>query len=131
MSRENVEVVRRMLDAWREADVATALAFYDPDVEWDGTNLPDGQVGRGHEAVLDHVRRWADQWDEWTVEVERAIDAGSDHVVVFIRERGQSKSGLTMDEIHSELYTLRDGRIVRRKGFSDANEALRVLGLPE
>ena len=64
MSQENVEIVRRMWDAWQAGDVQTALSFYDPDVEWDGTNLPDGHVARGHEAIMDHIRRWADEWDD-------------------------------------------------------------------
>jgi len=131
MSRENVEVVRRMMDAFLQADFETALASYDADVEWDGTNLPDGQVGRGHEAILNHMIRWADQWDEWNVEVERVIDAGEEQVVVFIRETGKSKSGLAMDELHAELYSLRDGKVVRRRGFSDPNEALEAAGLRE
>ena len=131
MSQENVETVRRMLDAFLEADAQTALSFIDPDIEWDGTNLPDGQIGRGHEAVLDHIGRWADQWDEWTVEVERIIDAGSERVVVFTRERGRSKSGLNMDELHAELFDLRDHKVVRREGFSDPSEALEAADLRE
>jgi hypothetical protein len=55
MSQENVEIVRRMWDAFLAADFQTALSFYAPDVEWDGTNLPDGQIGRGHEAILAHI----------------------------------------------------------------------------
>jgi ketosteroid isomerase-like protein len=83
MSQENVEVVRRTLDAFLSGDAETALSLYDPDVEWDGTNLPDGKVGRGHEAIMEHLTRWAAQWDEWTVEVERIVDARSDRVVGF------------------------------------------------
>ena len=120
-----------MWDAFLAADVQTALSFYDPDVEWDGTNLPDGHIARGHEAILDHIRRWADQWDDWTIEVEQIVDAGSKHVVLFIRERGRSKSGLAMDERHAELYTFRDGRVVRRQGFSDPDKALEAVGLRE
>ena len=131
MSEENAETVRRMWEAFLAADFQTALSFYAPDVEWDGTNLPDGQVGRGHEAILDHVTRWAETWDDWTVEVERIVEAGSDKVIVFMRERGQSDSGLTMDERHSELYTLRNGKIVRRQGFSDPGQALEAAGLSE
>ena len=131
MSQENVEIVRRMWDAFLAADFQTALSFYAPDVEWDGTNLPDGQIGRGHEAILDHATRWVEAWDDWTVEVERVFEAGSDQVILFMRERGRSDSGLTMDERHAELYTLRDGKIVRRQGFSDPNEALEVAGLRE
>ena len=131
MSQENVEIVRRTWDAFLTADFQTALSFYAPDVEWDGTNLPDGEIGRGHEAILDHVTRWAEVWDDWTVEVERVVEAGSDQVIVFTRERGRSESGLTMDERHAELYTLRDGKIVRRQGFSDPNQALEAAGLSE
>ena len=69
-------------------------------------------------------------WDSWNLEVERVIDAGGDHVVVFIRETGRSKCGLDMDERHGELYTVRDGTIVRQ-GFSDPNEALAAVGLRE
>jgi ketosteroid isomerase-like protein len=131
MSQENVEIVRRMWDAFLTADFETALSFFAADVEWDGTNLPDGRIGRGHEAILDHIARWADAWEGWTVEVERIVEAGSKQVVVFMRERGRSESGLTMDERHAELYTLRDGKIVRRQGFSDPNQALEAAGLRE
>ena len=132
MSQENVEIVRRMWEAFLANDFQTALSSYDPDVEWDGTNLPDGQVGRGLDAIMDHITQWSDIWGEsWHVEVERVIDAGGDHIVVFIRETGRSSSGLDMDERHGELYTVRDGRIVRRQGFSDANEALEAVGLSE
>jgi ketosteroid isomerase-like protein len=131
MSQENVEVVRRMWEAFLAADFETALSFYAPDVEWDGTNLPDGRIGRGHEAIVDHAIRWADAWDDWTVEVERVVEAGSAQVILVMRETGRSESGLTMDERHAELYTLRNGKIVRRKGFSDPNQAFEATGLAE
>jgi ketosteroid isomerase-like protein len=130
MSQENVEIVQRMWQAFLENDVEAALSSYDPDVEWDGTNLPDGQVSRGVDAILDHIARWSAIWESWTVEVERVIDAG-DQVVVLIRETGRSTSGLDMDERHGELYRIRDGRIVRRQGFADPDDALRAVGLQE
>jgi ketosteroid isomerase-like protein len=131
MSQENVEIVRRMWDAFLAGDFETALSFYATDVEWDGTNLPDGQVGTGHQAIVDHVERWADAWDDWTVEVERVVETGSDQVIAFMRETGRSDSGLAMNERHAELYTLRDAKIVRRQGFSDPSEALEAAGLSE
>jgi ketosteroid isomerase-like protein len=131
MSQENVEVVRRMLSAFLGGDRETALSFFDLDVAWDGTNLPDGQTGRGHEAIDEHLKRWAAQWAEWTVEVERISDAGGDRAVAFLRERGRSASGLEMDELHAELYDLRGGKIVRRQGFSDPDDALDAVGLRE
>src|SRR5919112_5364291 len=130
MSQENVGIVRRLWDAFQATDFETALSAYDPDVEWDGTNLPDGRVGRGLDAIMDHVSRWAENWESWNVEVERVVDAG-DHVVVFTRETGRSVTGVDMDQHHAELYWVRGGRIVRRQGFSDPREALEAVGLSE
>jgi ketosteroid isomerase-like protein len=131
MSQENVELVQQMWEAFLQNDLQSALLSYDPDVEWDGTNLPDGKVGRGVDAIMDHITRWSAMWESWNVEVERVIDAGGGHVVVLIRETGRSTSGLDMDERHAELYRIRDGRIVRRQGFSDPNDALEAMGLVE
>jgi len=38
---------------------------------------------------------------------------------------------LRLDERHAELYTLRDGSIVRRQGFADPRQALKAAGLSE
>jgi ketosteroid isomerase-like protein len=129
MSEANVAVVRDMWEAFLRNDFETALAAFDPDVEWDGTNLPDGKISRGLDAVVDHTTRWTEMWETWEVELEDVIDAGADRVIAFIRERGRSKAGLDLDERHSELYVTRDARIVYRKGFSDPDEALVEAGL--
>jgi ketosteroid isomerase-like protein len=129
MSEENVAVVRGMWEAFRRNDFEASLAAFDADVEWDGTNLPDGKISRGIDAVVDHATGWANMWEGWEVELEDVIDAGEDRVIAFIRERGHSKAGLDMDERHSELYVVRGGKIVYRKGFSDPDEALVEAGL--
>ncbi len=129
MSEANVAVVRGMWEAFLRNDFETALAAFDPDVEWDGTNLPDGKISRGLDAVVDHITRWAEMWEIWEVELEDVIDAREDRVIAFFRERGRSKAGLDVNERHSELYVVKDSKIVYRKGFSDANEALVEAGL--
>jgi ketosteroid isomerase-like protein len=129
MSDDNVEIVRRMWDAFLAGGVEAGLPYLANDVEWDGTNLPDGRVGKGHKAVLDHVARWADTWDEWTVDVEQIRGVQGEKVLVFIRERGRSSSGLEMDERHAELYTVSDSKVVHRVGFSDPRDALAKAGL--
>ncbi len=129
MSDENVVVVRDMWEAFLRNDFEASLAAFDPDVEWDGTNLPDGKVSHGLDAVVEHTTRWAETWQTWEVELEEVLDAGGDQVIVFIREQGRSKVGLQVNERHSELYLVRGGKIVYRKGFSDADEALIEAGL--
>jgi ketosteroid isomerase-like protein len=121
--------VRRMWEAFLTNDSETALGSFDPDVEWDGTNLPDGKISRGVEAVSEHVSSWAATWESWEVELEDVVDAGNGQVIAFIRERGINRAGLEVNERHSELYRVREGRITSRKGFSDADEALVEAGL--
>jgi ketosteroid isomerase-like protein len=74
---------------------------------------------------------WAEIWDDWRIEPETFIDAGGDQVILIFREIGRSESGLRMDERHAELYTVRDSKVVYRKGFSDPDEALAAAGLSE
>jgi ketosteroid isomerase-like protein len=130
MSEESVAVVRGMWEAFMRGDFENSLSAFDPDIEWDGTNLPDGAISHGLDAVVDHVTKWADMWETWEVELEDVIDAGEDQVVAFIRERGRTKAGLELNERHSELYRVRNGKIAYRKGFSDADQALDAAGLP-
>ena len=129
MSEENVEVVRQMWDAFLAGEFETAMSCLANDIEWDGTNLPDGRVGRGHQAVLDHVARWAAAWEDWTVDIEQIRAVDGEKVLVLNRERGRSSSGLKMDERHAELYTVRNGKVVHRVGFSDPSEALQAASL--
>ena len=130
MSEADVAVVRRMWDAFLRGDGATATGVLDHDVEWDGTNLPDGAIAHGRAAAADHIRRWAEVWETWEVELEEVVDADEGRVIVFFREWGRSKAGVDVDERHSELYVVRDGRIVYRKGFREPDDALVEAGLP-
>jgi ketosteroid isomerase-like protein len=129
MSEQNVVIVRGMWEAFLRNDFEAALFAFEPDVEWDGTNLPDGKVSRGLDAVVENLTKWAETWETWEIELEQVVDAGGDQVIAFIRERGRTKAGLEVNERHSELYTVRDGKIGYRKGFSDADEALSVARL--
>jgi ketosteroid isomerase-like protein len=68
-------------------------------------------------------------WETLETTLEDVIDAGEDRVIAFIRERGRSKAGIDVNERHSELYRLKEGKIVYRKGFSDADEAFLESGV--
>jgi ketosteroid isomerase-like protein len=71
----------------------------------------------GHDGILEHVTSWANMWEDWSVEVDR-----------FSRNEA---TGMELDALHAELYTVRDGQIVRWQGFSVRAEALEAAGLRE
>ena len=63
---------------------------------------------------------------------DQFIDAGDDRVVVLTHETGRHKAtGMELDALRAELYTVRDGQIVRWQGFSDRAEGLEAAGLRE
>src|SRR5665648_637319 len=70
MSAESVAVVRGMWEAFLRNDFEDSLSAFDPDIEWDGTNLPDGAISHGLDAVVDHTTKWAETWETWEVELE-------------------------------------------------------------
>jgi ketosteroid isomerase-like protein len=68
MSRQNVELVRRVYEAVAAHDAETVLELYDPKVEWDFTRSPVGDVmGRHVFAGHEGLRAW---WRDWRQEGE-------------------------------------------------------------
>src|SRR3954452_3788612 len=131
MSQENVEIVRRHMQAVLSGDYAAALADYDPEVEFDASVRPEGHVYRGREGVAEAMRVWSGTWEDWNVEVKEIIDAG-DRVLMLARESGRGRgSGIGIDQLTFAVFTLRHGTIVHWKGFVDRDQALEAVGLRE
>jgi ketosteroid isomerase-like protein len=132
MSQENVEIVRRTVDAYASGDIEAALLAYDPDVEFDvSTARPEGGVFHGPRGVEEGVQAWVGRWAEYRFEVEDIIDAG-DHVLMVIREFGRGEQSRVEVNQHTFwVNTFRNGKIVRAELFRDRNRALKAAGLKE
>ena len=136
MSRENVEIVRELLDAFARRDHEMAFGYYDPEIEWDATEAADAipdlaGVYRGHDGVRTYWRRWLSAWSDLSFEVEDIRDAGAD-VVVLIRDQHQTGrlSGIDTDfPPYALVFTIRDGKVVRWKNYMDQATALEAVGL--
>ena len=77
------------------------------------------------------MRAWAETWDDYRFEAEECIAAG-DEVVVFFRETGRGKeSGAASELLGATVWTVRDGRVVHTKVYTDRREALGAVGLRE
>ena len=131
MSQENVEVVRRMYDAFGGGDADGALAHFDPEVVFDASHRVDGRVGRGHEELVAILSEWLSTWNEWREEVEEIRDAGN-QVLVIGTQRGRGKgSGVEWENRFGHLYEVQGGKITRWTVYSDLSEALEAAGLRE
>jgi ketosteroid isomerase-like protein len=131
MSRENVEVVQRAIEAWNAGDMDAFRELCDPDIIMrtpEGWPEPGPFVGR--EAVMREWYQVREAWDEDAVEpISDFIDVG-DRVLVrqIWRAVGQ---GPQANIETTNVMTVRKGRIVYQEFFWDHAEALEAAGLRE
>jgi ketosteroid isomerase-like protein len=132
MSEENVELVRRLLEALDRRDLTSWLAVVDEDVEVVPTReWPEPGV-RGAEAAFNWYVQAFDNLQPFRTTDTEFIDAGSDKVLLQYRTdvRGRG-SGAKVEFRRWAVLTIRKGRILRGEWFSDRAEALEAAGLSE
>ena len=129
MSQENVEIVRRSIEAFQHDEEAW-LSTSDPAFEWHP--IEEGHIpSRGHEAAIGVRRRWLESWESFQIDVEEMRD-GTDSVVACLHLTGRGKaSGVQVDLRIYIHFKLRDGKIVYVYEYADRSEALEAAGLRE
>jgi ketosteroid isomerase-like protein len=144
VSEENVALVRATLEAYQNPDTMAMLAngeldlqLVDPNVEWDASRLtemvPDlAGVYRGHDGVRAYWRRWFEAWSDLEFEFELR-DAGDDVIALFRNQRQWGRHTGICTELppYAQVFTLRDGKLVRWRTFPDEESALKAVGLNE
>src|SRR5215212_4599422 len=85
MSRENVEVVRRTLQAFADGGVDAMAEFWDPDIDWQAAEGAIDDVGEMHGpvAVRRYIQDWIDTFDDFRFVVEDLRDVGDDRVLAI------------------------------------------------
>ena len=138
MSQENAEFVEglfRAADGMDKQELLAALPqliaeICDPEIEWIEDPLrADARVHRGHDGVRESWERWVEGFDEFSVELERVVDCGEN---VFVVGREQARGATSGAPVSSHTYavlTMRDGKLLRYREFSDEGAALQAAGL--
>jgi ketosteroid isomerase-like protein len=129
MSEENVEIVRRAFQYLVSGHGGSEVqASFDPNVVMKPVETGETY---GVNAIRDNFDRWQSTFDELEVTVEEMIDAG-DRVVHSAHWRGRGRgSGIKIDARYHEVYTLRDGKIIRVHEYTERADALEAAGLEE
>ena len=131
MSEENVEIVRRMYEAFNRGDAEAALAYFHPEVVIDASHRVDGRVGHGREELIAILTEWLGTWDEWREEIEDVHDLGS-RVLVMSTQHGRGKgSGIEWEGRFGMLFEIRSGQIAGWTIYDDVQRALKAAGLSE
>src|SRR6185312_1489966 len=95
MSQENVEIVRRMYEAWMAGDDEAIYSIFDPairlnpDPEASWVGIDDDYVG--HDGIRRYMGAVYEAFEDYRPEVERIIDAGEERVLTLAVEHGRGR----------------------------------------
>jgi ketosteroid isomerase-like protein len=132
MSHENVEIVRRAIEAFNRGDFDAALqdVALDATIDFSRSRGPDAGVYVGHDAIR---RFWTDMteaFERHTMIPDEFLFHG-EYVVVPITSRMTGRGGIEVEATTATVATLRDGRMVRWTMYQEKQEALKAAGLEE
>lgn len=132
MSRENVEVVRRLLTAIGERDLVTLRDLTHPLVEWQSFfAIGEGGAYRGHDAIPQYLHDMEEAFEWLRPDVSDLLDVGDLIIGVGrVCYRGK-ESGIETDSPAGWVFRLRNGQVVRFRAFKDPERALEAVGLRE
>jgi ketosteroid isomerase-like protein len=132
MSQENVETVRRAIEANQRGE-SWADALH-PEMEWDSSAYPglDAEVqGRGRDNYLRVTDRYRRAWIGYKVALKELIDAGDDVVVVLHETARARGTEMLIERDIAHVVTLRAGRAIRVRAYQTRTDALEAVGLRE
>jgi ketosteroid isomerase-like protein len=114
--------------ARQDWDEVTAL--YDPEIEWiDPPEVPDGGTHVGIEAVKRSWQNYLEALEDWTLQPQEVL-LGEDDIFVRSHMTGKARiGGIPLDMDLFQVWTARDGKLIRHRGFLDRQKALDAAGL--
>ena len=131
MSQENLARLRALADAFSRLDFATAIQGCAEDVELrpavEGIGVDAFYQGR--DGLMAFWEQISEAWEEVTVELRESMEVPGERVAAVERWRVRGRDDLELDFELIDVYTFRDGLIVRIDGFRNRAEALAAAGL--
>jgi ketosteroid isomerase-like protein len=127
VSQENLELVKGIYRAWEQGDF-TDTGWAHPDILFKVPG-PDPEV-RGIEAMSRNWTGWLQVYDDLSIEGTAFYDEG-DVVVAGQAFHGKGRaSGIPIDEIAGAcIFEIRDGKVVRFRGYTNLDDALADAGI--
>jgi ketosteroid isomerase-like protein len=132
MSQENVESLKRAIEAYNRRDIEPLLETSDPEIEW----YPFTAQVEGDEAYHGHegLRQWWANIDAAFEEFEASVDEVrdlDDTVLALGHLRARFRSGVALDTEIGWVVRFRDGLGVWGRAYQSHAEALEAVGLRE
>jgi ketosteroid isomerase-like protein len=131
VSKENVEIMRRAVEAYNRGDLDAAVADVGADVEFMPSGALPGQTEtvQGREGYKRFLGWVADEFSDAHAEAAEIRDAG-DRVLLELTLSGRGRqSGVPASWTLWQVWTLEEGKFVQGRAFSSKDQALKAAGL--
>ena len=130
MSEENIEVVRRNIEAWNRRDLTTWLASFrsDAEIDWSRARAPFKGVYRGHGQCEAFWEEFWSTFQDVQLETHNLTHAGSE-VVFENTAHLRGREGIEVIARSTFVFTVEKGQVTRLRMFQERAEALEAAGL--
>ncbi len=130
MSREDVEAVRLVFEAWNAGELDRFGELVDPEFEF----LPlrsqlVGSAYRGPEGVRQFAKDAADEWEHLRIVPDEFFEVGEDVLVIGNFDARGVASGVDVRLPVGWVARVRDGRLTHLRAYSDPDAAREAVGL--
>lgn len=125
MSQEDVETIRKGLEAYNRRDIDAIMEICDPDVEFVPLRaVLEGVSYRGEEGLHRFFADLAEDWSALRIDAQEFRDVGSCVVVLGrFKARGRA-SGVEVDSPTAWVCRMRAGKLLHVQAYTDQAEAL-------
>jgi ketosteroid isomerase-like protein len=133
VSRQNVEIVRQILEAFNSEDIELILALTHADFELEVPPALSAEpdIYRGHDGMRRYWESFQDAMDEIRIRPERLCNAG-EAVVADMRVTAKGRrTAIAVEQRTVGLWTISDGKVIRVRAYASVSEALEAAGSVE
>jgi ketosteroid isomerase-like protein len=131
MSQENVEAVRRTMDAYNTRDLRAYFDMLSESVRFRSRFSAMGRVYRGHDEVRRYFAELDEVWSRYEMRVLRLVPAGRQVAALCHLYAVGRESNLQVEEKSAIVFTVEAGKIVRIDAYPTHAEALEAAGVSE
>jgi ketosteroid isomerase-like protein len=130
VSQENVEIVRRSLDAYSRRDIEALRTLNHPGLEldWSASQSPLAGVYRGLEEALRFYAEYYDVFEATVIEPDRFVETG-DLVVVPNVAHQRGRDGIETTARSTLVFAVHNRQITRICLYQDEDHAFKAAGL--
>ena len=126
----NVDIARRLFEAYARRDMDTVLEAAHPDIEVRPGLVGglEGRVYRGRDGFREFLEEVDATWTDFRIEIAEFRDLG-DSVMALGHTWGGGRDGIAVDAPGGWVLDMRDGRVSGFRSFNSWEDALEAAGV--